>query len=76
MTRQTTKLIFELAEAHHATPEAILLAFLLKHPSNIQPVIGTTKLDRIKGVTMALDFELTRDEWYSLFVSARGQALP
>jgi hypothetical protein len=76
VTRQTTKLIFELAEAHHATPEAILLAFLLKHPSNIQPVIGTTNLDRIKGATMALDFELTRDEWYSLFVSARGQALP
>ncbi|ALO42545.1 aldo/keto reductase [Pseudoalteromonas phenolica] len=74
--RRTSKLVLELAQKHHATAEAVVLAFLMKHPSNIQPIIGTTNLERIKGATMALDFELTRDEWYSLFVSARGEALP
>ncbi len=72
----TTRYVWKLAQEYKVTAEAIVLAFLLKHPSAIQPVIGTTNTDRIKGCAQALDVKLTREQWYNLYVYSRGQALP
>jgi predicted oxidoreductase len=72
----TTKLISQLANRYSSNPSAILLAWLLKHPVNIQPVIGTTNLSRIAECTKASKVELSRDDWYLLFETARGQKVP
>lgn len=74
--KQTAKLVASLAEQYQCSSEAILLAWLLRHPAAIQPVIGTTNLDRIKACGEATRIDLSREDWYDLYVSARGQALP
>lgn len=74
--RATAKSVQQLAEQYGVTSEAIVLAFLLRHPANIQPVIGTTNLERIRASVAATQVNLTREEWYNLFVYSRGQALP
>jgi predicted oxidoreductase len=74
--RATSKYVQQLAEKYSVTSEAIVLAFLLRHPAGIQPVIGTTNLDRIRASVAASKVNLTREEWYNLFVYSRGQALP
>ncbi|MEE9432229.1 MAG: aldo/keto reductase [Melioribacteraceae bacterium] len=56
--------------------EAIALAWLLKHPVGIQPVIGTTNVERIKKSCLADIIELSREEWYTLFTMARNGAVP
>jgi len=56
--------------------EAVLLAWLMRHPAGIQPVIGTTNLARIRACSRATAIELSRDDWYRLYVAARGQPLP
>ncbi|VUD69116.1 Oxidoreductase YdhF [Thalassocella blandensis] len=74
--QQTAALVAQFAEAYGCSREAILLAWLLKHPANIQPVIGTTNIDRIKACSEAPKVQLSREDWYALYVSSRGQALP
>lgn len=74
--RETAAMVDRLAQAKETTPEAILLAWLMKHPAGIQPVIGTKNPDRIRACAGAELVELTREEWYALYVSSRGRALP
>jgi predicted oxidoreductase len=70
------KLIIELAATKHTSPEAIILAWILRHPAGIQPIIGTTKADRVRVSAQADDVTLSREEWYSLLAAARGQKVP
>src|ERR1700726_927154 len=74
--RKTAALVQEYARRHQTTAEAILLAWLLKHPAKIQPVLGTTRPDRLRACAKALSISLSRDEWYSLFAAARGASMP
>lgn len=74
--RMTALLVEKLAEEKQVSREAIVLAWLIKHPAAIQPIIGTTDLSRIQACTEAVDVTLSRDEWYTLYVSSRGVSLP
>lgn len=66
----------DMARAKGVTGEAILVAWLLRHPAKIQPVIGTTNTERIRASCAADDVALTREEWYRLFIAGRGERLP
>jgi predicted oxidoreductase len=74
--RKTSALVQEFARRHETTAEAILLAWLLKHPAKIQPVLGTTRPNRLRACAKSLSVSLSRDEWYSLFAAARGAPMP
>lgn len=74
--RPAAQLVAQLAEAKDVAPEAILLAWLLKHPAGIQPIIGTTNPDRLVASCQADAIELSREEWYALLAAARGLGLP
>lgn len=73
---RTRACVARLASAYATTPEAIVLAFLLRHPAAIQPVIGSTEPARIGACVPALRVALSREHWYELLVSRRGRALP
>ena len=73
---QTATLVAQLAEEKGVSKEAIVIAWLLRHPARIQPVIGTTNPERIAAACQADEVELSREEWYSLFEAGRGGALP
>ncbi|MBN1874712.1 MAG: aldo/keto reductase [Anaerolineae bacterium] len=74
--QKTATLVARMAAEKNTTPEAIALAWLLRHPSHIQPIIGTTKPERVKASCLADAVDLTRDEWYTLFETARGERVP
>ncbi len=65
-----------LAQARGATRVTVALAWLLRHPSKILPIIGSTNPQRIREAAKAPELELTREEWYALLVAARGKPLP
>ena len=56
--KQAANLVSELAKKYGTSLEAIVVAWLLRHPAGIQPVIGTTKPKRIRGCAEALEIEL------------------
>ncbi|WP_085524371.1 aldo/keto reductase [Tuberibacillus sp. Marseille-P3662] len=65
----------ELAESKGVTDSAMAIAWILRHPANIQPVVGTMNPQRLTDVAKASDIELTRQEWYDIYLSA-GNELP
>jgi len=65
----------EIAEKHTVTKDAIAVAWILRHPAKIQPVIGSMSPQRIANITKASSFTLTHHEWYALYMSA-GNSLP
>jgi predicted oxidoreductase len=75
-TRQTAALIGKLAEAKGVSREAIALAWILRHPAKIQPIIGTTDPKRIAASCQADQVELNREEWWALFNTGRGAPPP
>jgi len=67
--------INSLAAQKSVTPEAIVIAWILRHPAKIQAIPGSTNIERIKGILKAYECELTRQEWYAVYRSA-GNVLP
>lgn len=65
----------ELAEQYQVTPSGIAVAFINRHPAQIQTILGTMTPSRIIEATEAADIVLTREEWYSLYMAA-GNILP
>lgn len=65
-----------IAKERGVSRTSVALAWLLKHPSGIQPVVGSTNPDRIRQAAKADELDLTREEWYSLLLAARGEPLP
>lgn len=55
---------------------AVAIAFLLRHPAHILPVLGTNNLDRIKRASDGLKVDLDRETWFSLYEAALGQEVP
>ncbi|MGW5738522.1 MULTISPECIES: aldo/keto reductase [Streptomyces] len=72
------RLVSDLAARKRTTPETILLWWLQRHPAAIAPVIGTSRPDRILACKDAVhrEPELTHEEWYDLWITARGGPLP
>jgi predicted oxidoreductase len=66
----------EIAAARGVSRTVIALAWLMKHPSGIVPIVGSAKPERIAEAAKAGELELNREEWYRLFVAARGEPLP
>ena len=74
----TADLVRTLSDRKGTTPETIVLWWLQRHPARIAPVIGTTRPDRIRACRDAarLGPDLSHEEWYELWLSARGAPLP
>jgi len=67
--------INKLAKEKGITPEAIVIAWILRHPAKIQAIPGTTNPERLKGICAAAHIELSRPEWYTIYRAA-GNVLP
>ena len=52
------------------------LMFLLHHPAGILPVLGTSKLDRIKEAVSCLSMQITDEQWYEIWTACTGFAVP
>ena len=67
--------IHELAEKYGVSNVTIALAWILRHPAHMQPVIGTMNSERMRACVQACEIGLTREEWYKLY-HASGHTLP
>lgn len=65
----------EIAARYGVTKTTLAIAWLLRHPAKMQPVVGTTNLQRLKDCVKAAEVNLTREEWYEIYLAA-GNVLP
>lgn len=59
----------ELAKKYNVSNNAIAVAWILRHPANMQVIVGSTNIERITGICKTDDFTLTREEWYALYLA-------
>jgi predicted oxidoreductase len=67
--------IDDIAAKYEVSNTTIAIAWLLRHPAKMQPVIGTMNVDRLKECCRASEIHLTREEWYEIYRAA-GNILP
>lgn len=67
--------INELADKYGVSNTTIAIAWLLRHPANLQPVTGTMNVQRLKDCVKAAEIRLTREDWYEIYIMA-GNILP
>lgn len=65
-----------LSEKYNAQKDQLLLAWIMKHPSGIHPVIGTTSKERIKSAAEAMKIELSEVDWFELLTASQGHKVP
>jgi len=67
------KVIVELCDKYNAEENQILLAFILKHPSKIIPVIGTSKAETIRTLSKTLQIDVDLEDWFRILESIKGK---
>lgn len=65
----------ELAEKYHVTKATIALAWILRHPAQMQVIVGTMNPRHLEESAAATQVSLTHHEWYQLYLAA-GKFLP
>lgn len=70
------KVMKELEEKYKANTSQLLLAWILKHPAEVYPVVGTTNEDRLNESVLALDIVFETEDWFSLLTASEGHEVP
>jgi predicted oxidoreductase len=65
-----------VADANGVDAGAVAAAWLLAHPANIMPVMGTNNINRIKGLSDALNVNMDRQTWFEIYTAALGNEVP
>ncbi len=65
----------QLGEKYSASPQALATAWILRHPAGMQVITGSTNAERLADICTACEIELTREDWYALYLAA-GNKLP
>lgn len=69
-------LIGEMASGYGVSPTALILAWVMRHPAGVIPIVGTQRPDRIVEAARAAHVELTAEDWYRVLVASRGEPMP
>ena len=70
--KRINKVLNKLSDKYKAGRDQIIIAWILKHPSAILPVIGSTKIQRIEAALTSLNIELSDEEWFSIYEASLG----
>lgn len=75
--KEVQKRLMEVAsELGAVNIDAVAYSWLLKHPSKIIPIVGSHKIERLKLAVDALKMEMTLEQWFRIFIAAKGEKLP
>lgn len=75
-TKRLKELLEKLSIKYNLTDDLLLLAWVLKHPAHIRPVVGTTQIDRIKKLQQLNGFELELEDWFAIWTESIGTKIP
>lgn len=75
-SQRIQKVANELSSKYNVSDDIILLAWILKHPSGILPVCGTSDKKRIANLMQATTIEMELQDWFSLWTASIGNEVP
>lgn len=65
----------EVGDTYGVSKGAVAAAWILRHPANIQVILGTTKPERVREIAAGSEITLSREEWYRIYLAA-GNKIP
>ena len=66
----------KIKEKHKASSvDEIIYAWLLYHPCNIIPIVGSGKYERVRLAANSINVNLSREDWYEIWQSATGKEI-
>ncbi len=68
-------MLYEMAEKYGTTDTGMAIAWLLRLPDKMQPIVGSTNIGRLTQIAQATDINLSREDWYKIYLAA-GYKLP
>lgn len=68
--------LHKISDEYGVSIDQIMYAWLLNHPANIIPIVGSGKIERVKTAVDAFDIDLTRQQWFELWVASKGENVP
>ena len=75
-TTRLKELLKKLELKYNLPQDILLLAWVLKHPSQIKPVVGTTSIERVKTLQKLENFELEIEDWFAIWTESIGTKIP
>ncbi|RNC92398.1 MAG: aldo/keto reductase [Allomuricauda sp.] len=75
-TARIAKIFSQLGEKYDADESQLLLAFIMKHPVGVHPVVGTTNKERLAGAAQAEKIDLELEDWFLLLEASKGHEVP
>lgn len=76
LVAESSQQLFSKGASYGATPSQLSLAWLLRLPGNVFPVIGTTKPERIMEAAKAVDIVLDTQDWFEMLKAVQGREMP
>lgn len=74
--KRVKKLLINLCQKYSLSEDQLLLVWLLQHPAKIYPVVGTTRIERLKAAKEATTVELDVQDWFLLLEAQKGEKVP
>ncbi len=71
-TERIGKVLNALTVKYDATEDQLLLAWILKHPARVYPVVGTSSEKRLKTSLEATKIDLELEDWFLLLKASNG----
>ena len=75
-TRRLKELLANLVQKYGFGSDTILLAWILKHPAKIIPIVGTVNVARIQNLQKATRLELDKEDWFAIWTESMGHRVP
>ncbi|MGG5488176.1 aldo/keto reductase [Gaetbulibacter sp. PBL-D1] len=75
-TQRIHKQLEALTDKYNASKDQLLLAWILKHPAQITPVVGTTNKERIVATSKAATIDLELEDWFLILTACQGHKVP
>lgn len=75
-TKRIQKTLKQLGEKYNATDDQLLLAWILKHPAEVHPVVGTANPERLLLAKKAQTIHLDLEDWFMLLEASEGREVP
>lgn len=75
-TLRVRNVLNELAEALGASVDQVVVAWLLRHPAGICPVMGSGNIERLKSAVEACQIRLSDDDWFRVLIASQGHEVP
>lgn len=76
VAKRVLPVLKQIASSQQTSVEAIVIAWFMKHPASILPILGTQHMTRVQQAIKGLEIQLSDQEWFDIYTAAQGYDIP